>query len=101
MRLFFYFVLFVLISPLSVLAQDRVYTRRVDRPQQQGRVQRHPTIYARPVDGVVPRAIRGGNPLQMLNPNAPLQYGTAEQAVMIEPYTGKWNGIRFFTIYFD
>lgn len=53
------------------------------------------------VDGVIPRAIRGGNPLQMLNPRAPRKYGTSQQAVSYDqndPY--KWRGIKFFEFRF-
>jgi hypothetical protein len=50
------------------------------------------------VEGAIPRGIRGGNPLQMLNPQAPAQYGTAAQSVILEPYTWKWRGIKFFEI---
>ncbi|MBA2585575.1 MAG: hypothetical protein H0U99_03725 [Chthoniobacterales bacterium] len=51
------------------------------------------------VTGVVPRALRGGNPLQMLNPLAPRRYGTAEESVTYKPgYPGKWNGIKLFEI---
>lgn len=32
-------------------------------------------------DGVVPRAIRSGNPLQMLNPFAPAEYGGGHDVV--------------------
>jgi hypothetical protein len=53
----------------------------------------------RNVEGAVPRAVRGGNPLQMLNPLAPPQYGTAAQSVLLEPYTLKWNGIKLFEIF--
>ncbi len=59
-----------------------------------------PPIYQEKVQGVVPRAVRGGNPLQMLNPNAPARYGTAEQSVVIDPETGKWKGIKLFEIIF-
>ena len=59
-----------------------------------------PPIYRERVEGVVPRAVRGGNPLQMLNPNAPARYGTAEQSVVIDPETGKWKGIKLFEIIF-
>jgi hypothetical protein len=51
------------------------------------------------VTGAVPRGVRGGNPLQMLNPLAPAKYGTARQSVMIDPETGKWNGIKLFEIF--
>ena len=58
-----------------------------------------PKITQPGVDGAVPRATRGGNPLQMINPLAPPQYGTAAQSVLLEPYTGKWNGIKLFEIF--
>jgi hypothetical protein len=60
-----------------------------------------PPLLQRPeVEGVVPRAVRGGNPLQMLNPMAPAKYGTAEQSVVLDPDTGKWKGIKLFEIFF-
>lgn len=50
----------------------------------------------RPV-GVFPRAIRGGNPAQMLNPKAPAQYGQAHDNVTHDPNEpGKPKGIKFF-----
>ena len=53
------------------------------------------------ISGVIPRAIRGGNPLQMLNPLAPTKYGTAEENVSLNPdVPGKWNGINLFSISF-
>ena len=51
------------------------------------------------VGGAVPRGVRGGNPLQMLNPNAPAKYGTAAQSVILDPYTGKWRGIKLFELF--
>jgi hypothetical protein len=59
------------------------------------------TLSGRDVSGVIPRAIRGGNPLQMLNPLAPAKYGTAEENVSLDPdVPGKGNGIKFFSISF-
>jgi len=53
------------------------------------------------ISGVIPRAMRGGNPLQMLNPLAPAKYGTAEENVSLDPdVPGKWNGINLFSISF-
>jgi hypothetical protein len=52
------------------------------------------------VEGVVPRAVRGGKPLQMLNPNASGKYGTAEQSVIVDPDTEKRKGIKLFEIVF-
>jgi hypothetical protein len=60
-----------------------------------------PPITARPpVQGVVPRAFRGGNPLEMFNPWAPPQYGTGEQSVAYNPFTGRYDQIKLFEIVF-
>ncbi len=62
---------------------------------------RPPTLSERDVSGVIPSAIRGGDPLQMLNPRAPAKYGTAEENVSLDPdVPGKGNGIKFFSISF-
>jgi len=59
-----------------------------------------PPISKRDVDGVIPRAFRGGNPLQMLNPRAPRKYGTSQEAVSFDVTDlyrpEKWRGIKFF-----
>ena len=56
------------------------------------------------MDGVIPRAFRGGNPLQMLNPRAPRKYGTSQDAVSLDVtdfyHPGKWRGIKFFEFRF-
>jgi hypothetical protein len=53
------------------------------------------------VSGVIPRAIHGGNLLQMLNPFAPPRYSTAEENVSFDPdVPGKANGIKFFSVSF-
>ena len=49
--------------------------------------------------GVLVRAAQG-NPLQMLNPKAPAKYGKAEDSVELDRDTGKWRGIKLFTINF-
>jgi len=60
-----------------------------------------PPLPPRQSDGVIPRAIRGGNPLQMLNPLAPARYGTAQQSVAMKPDgSGKWDGIKLFEFTF-
>jgi len=51
--------------------------------------------------GVIPRAIRGGNPLQMLNPFASPKYGASEENVLLDPdIPGKWDGIKVLRISF-
>ena len=61
-----------------------------------------PAAHPQPtVSGVIPRAIRGANPLQMLNPFAPAKYGTADDNVSFDPdVPGKVNGINFFSVSF-
>lgn len=56
---------------------------------------------ARSVSGVVPRALRGHNPLQLFNPYAPAIYGTTEENVVTDPDDpGKWKGIKLVSISF-
>jgi hypothetical protein len=65
------------------------------------KTQAPPPVHRETVGGVLPSAFQpGGNPLQMLNPFAPAKYGTAQEHVDIDPRTGKWKGIRLFTINF-
>jgi hypothetical protein len=53
------------------------------------------------ITGVIPRAVRGGNPLQMLNPFAPAKYGTAEENSVLDPnITGQGDGIKLFNLLF-
>jgi hypothetical protein len=89
----------VIVTASAAFAQT--YTAPVvTRKAPQAR-QRPAPITTREVGGVIPRAVRGGNPLQMLNPRAPARYGTAEQSVTFHPdVPGKWNGIKLFAITF-
>jgi hypothetical protein len=51
--------------------------------------------------GAIPQGVRGGNPLQMLNPKAPARYGTWVQNTSFDPNVpGKWKGIKLFEIVF-
>jgi hypothetical protein len=71
--------------------------------QRRHSVQSHrPAAEARPqVTGVIPRAIRGGNPLQMLNPLAPAKYGTAEENAVLDPdVPGRGAGIKLLSVSF-
>jgi hypothetical protein len=58
-----------------------------------------PPVSNRQPEGALQRAARGGNPLQMLNPKAPPQYGTAADSLVMDE-TGKWRGIKIFEIVF-
>jgi hypothetical protein len=53
------------------------------------------------VTGVIPRIIRGGDPLHMLNPFAPAKYGTAEEdAVVDSDVPGRGDGIKLLSASF-
>jgi hypothetical protein len=101
----------LVIAAMTASASAQNFTAPA-RTQQMQRKKAPPPISRRDVTGVIPRAVRGGNPLQMLNPRAPARYGTAEESVLYEPsyprrsviddpnYPGKWRGIKFFTLLF-
>lgn len=91
-----------LVIGLLTLGQPAWAARRPFESRQHPRQTQRPAILARPaVSGVIPSAIRGGNPLQMLNPFAPANYGTAGEHVSLDPdVPGKVNGVTFVTIPF-
>ena len=95
----------------SVVAETNTFVAPATPKNQRERPA--PPIIKRDVDGVIPRAFRGGNPLQMLNPRAPRKYGTSQDAVCFDPEpmnqrlaqngqtdAGKWKGIKFFEFRF-
>ena len=94
----------ILITVAGLFAASTVFGQTFTAPTGPQKVQpkpKPPPITARDVQGVIPRAIRGGNPAQMLNPRAPAKYGTAEESVTLKPDgSGKWNGIKLFGIVF-
>jgi len=102
-------VTIVLVAALAACDQASAATSQHASSHSTTLVQRrHPVQSHRPAaeirpqaTGVIPRAIRSGNPLQMLNPLAPAKYGTAEENVVLDPdRPGKWNGIKLLGISF-
>ena len=91
-----------LVAGLLTLGQPAWAARKLFESRQHARQTQRPAILARPaVSGVIPSAVRGGNPLQMLNPFAPAKYGTAAENVSVDPdVPGKVNGINFVSIPF-
>ena len=91
-----------LATALLTLGQPAWAARNSFESRQHVRQTHRPAILSRTaVSGVIPRAIRGGNPLQMLNPFAPAKYGTADENVSVDPdVPGKVNGINFVSISF-
>ena len=53
-------------------------------------------------DGVIPRAIRSGQPLQMINPFAPAAYGSGEENARHEPNDpyARPQGLKLATVEF-
>jgi hypothetical protein len=104
-------ILGLVVAAITASASAQNFTAPA-RTQQVQRKKAPAPISRRDVTGVIPRAIRGGNPLQMLNPRAPARYGTAQESLLYEPtyahrsvnsdpnYPGKWRGIKFFTFLF-
>src|SRR5436189_6384348 len=89
----------VLVFAVGSIASGQTYRARFTEKVRAAPTPPPRVTETRGVTGAVPRGVRGGNPLQMLNPLAPPQYGTAAQSVLLEPYTGKWNGIKLFEIF--
>lgn len=89
-----------LASVVVVNAGAQTFSASVGGAPRETRERPAPPISREPITGVIPRALRGGNPLQMLNPRAPARYGTAEQSVVFDPVTGKWRGIKLLCFNF-
>ena len=94
----------LILSALAILAAVSMaaaqssdsFTTSIDRSLPQ-KPQPTPTITIPGTGGIFQVAIRQGNPLQMVNPMAPPQYGTADEHVTHDPKDpGKPKGIKFF-----
>jgi hypothetical protein len=94
--------LLIAAAVIPVVAETNTFTAPATPPKQRQRPA--PPISKRDVDGVIPRAVRGGNPLQMLNPRAPRKYGTSQDAVSMDltdlRRPERWRGIKFFEFRF-
>lgn len=96
-----YLILAFAIAGLTASASAQTFTAPANKTKVQERPRTVPPVSHREVTGVIPRALRGGNPLQMFNPRAPARYGTAQESVVYDPqYPGKWKGIKLFTLLF-
>jgi hypothetical protein len=102
-----------LIATTATSAFAETYRAPATRDRSKPRERTAPPLVREPVDGVIPRGIRGGNFLQMLNPRAPRKYGTSQEAIVFDPApmnripaqngqtdSGKWKGIKFFVFNF-
>ena len=102
-----------LVATAASSAVAETYRTPVRPPRKQPAARKPPPLAPAPVDGVIPRAVRGGNIFQMFNPKAPARYGTSQEAIVYDPAPihtvvyqngtndgGKWRGIKFFEFRF-
>jgi hypothetical protein len=52
------------------------------------------------VSGILVQLVKTDNPLQMVNPAAPPEYGPAEQNVFRDPVSGRTTGLKFLSVNF-
>jgi hypothetical protein len=95
-------LLIAILAALVATASAQTYTSPIGPQKPVRAMATPPPLLQRPeVTGVGPRAFRGGNPLQMLNPRAPARYGTWVESTSFDPdIPGKWKGIKLFEIIF-
>ncbi len=94
-------IITVLVAAAATSAIAETYTVPVTRGRSKPHERPAPPISQPDVTGVIPRAIRGGNPLQMFNPKAPRKYGTSQEAITYDQNDpAKWRGIKFFEFRF-
>jgi hypothetical protein len=102
MKTYLIVALLIAAAVTPVVAETNTFVAPVTPKKQRERPA--PPISKRAVDGVIPRAIRGGNPLQMINPRAPRKYGTSQEAVSMDltdlRRPERWLGIKFFEFRF-
>ena len=92
--------IFVLLASFAMAQSPQVHKKTLTaKVQKKPRPAVPPPLPRENTSGVLVRASQG-NPLQMLNPKAPAKYGKAEDSVELDPDTGKWKGIKLFTINF-
>jgi hypothetical protein len=102
-----------LIATAASSVVGETYRAPIERTRQKQQRERPTPLAPGKVDGVIPRAVRGGNFLQMFNPKAPAKYGTSQEAIVFVPSPmnsvpaqngqtdpGKWKGIKFFVFQF-
>ena len=95
-------LLVCLLIAAALPAGAKTYTVRAPRDKSKPRqTPNAPVSQKVEVTGVIPRAVRGGNLLQMFNPKAPRKYGTSQEAITYDQDNpAKWKGIKFFEFRF-
>jgi hypothetical protein len=52
------------------------------------------------VEGALPQTLKADNPLQMINPFAPMEYGNGYDTVVLDPQRKKASGLSIISIKF-
>lgn len=70
--------------------------------QERSRYSNAPVAIGPRTDGIVPRAIRSGNPLQMINPLAPAEYGNGRDVTRheVDDPDQRPQGLKVYAIEF-
>jgi transketolase C-terminal domain/subunit len=68
----------------------------VKKTERINRITEHSVTYG----GIAVAAVKAKNKLQLLNPVAPEEYGTAEDSVVRDPVTHNVSGLKIFSIKF-
>lgn len=95
-------MMIAILAALAATASAQTFTAPIGPQKPVRAMPTPPPVSVRPkIEGAVPRGVRGGNPLQMLNPWAPARYGTWVENTSFDPdIPGKWKGIKLFEIIF-
>lgn len=99
-KIFTFGILMMMAMAANAEPQETTGFRTTVQRKKTAKTEKPAPVTNQKVQGVIPRALRGGNPLQMLNPKAPAKYGTAEQSVAYNPLTGRYDQIKLFEISF-
>ena len=69
---------------------------------QRARIENAPVAIGPRTDGVIPRAIRSGNAIQMINPAAPAEYGSGQDVTRheVDDPNQRPQGLRLYAIEF-
>lgn len=89
------FCLALFAAPLAQAETFEVPLPRVDDPAE---VTPRPTLPG--LDGSIPEAIRSGQPLQLINPLAPAEFGSGAENVSRAPDDGRPQGFILFGFLF-
>ena len=94
------FLVLVATAAMAQPPQNTSFTATM-KPKQ-AKATKPPPLQPQETRGVLVRAFgRGHNPIQMLNPKAnPAKYGTSQEHVAYDPYTGKPMGIKLIEFVF-